>query len=266
MLGSCIRYSTPSSHATPPTGIGTPAFTANANIERWRWSWEASKILLRIWRSYSCRYQSFGICKWRRSVKNNWPGCFHWVVCKYTSVDCLSYGWRSMAIRVCIISIVRVTQVTKGSINDPSCTLSFSEHCKGIESWLYHLGTAVPISTWSAAELAAGVLSACLPVLRPIYAFLINRHSNVPNTLYPRSSSSGSLKNRISGFWWTPTSPDLSSDTRRIDHLPFIQTPIPPNGVEGDRWAEQPISRILPVYQKSRSTEPVARIDTNLEP
>lgn len=173
-----------------------------------------------------------------------------------------------MAIRVCIISIVRVTQVTKGSINDPSCMLSFSGHCRRIGNSLYHLGTAVPISTWSAAELAAGVLSACLPVLRPIYAY---RRSNVPvtsmpNALYPESSSSGSSKNRISSFWWNPSSPDPSSDTRRIDHLPFIKTPSPPNGVEGDRWAERTISRVLPVYQRSRPREPLARIDTNLEP
>ena len=176
-----------------------------------------------------------------------------------------------MVIRVCIISIVRVTQIPEGSLNDPSCMFSISGHCKRIRSSLYHLGTAVPISMWSVVELAVGVLSACLPVLRPIYAFLIKRYSNeqvtsISNTLYLRSSSSRSSRTRISSFWWTPFRPDPSNDTRRKDHLPFITTPSPPNGIDDDRWAERPISRLYPVHQRSRSRESVARIATNLEP
>lgn len=176
-----------------------------------------------------------------------------------------------MIIRVCIISIVRTTQVPEGPMSDPSCMGSISAHCKRNGNSLYYLGTTVTISTWSTAELASGVLSACLPVLRPIYTFLVNRHSNpqgtsLPNTLYLRSSSSASTRNRSSGFWWTTSNPDPSSDTRRKDHLPFSTTSTPPNGFEDDRWMELPISRLSPVYQRSRSRESVARIAANLEP
>ena len=176
-----------------------------------------------------------------------------------------------MAIRVCIISIVRATQIPEGSLNDRSCMLSILGHCKMIKNSLCYLGTAVPISMWSAAELAAGVLSACLPVLRPIYTFLINRYSEVqvtsmPSTLYTRSSGSRSSRNRMSSLWWTASSPDLSSDTRRKDHLPSITTPSPLTRIDGDSWAERPISRVSPVYSRSRSRESVARIATNLEP
>ncbi|KAG6995586.1 hypothetical protein G7Y79_00044g080570 [Physcia stellaris] len=153
---------------------------------------------------------------------------------------------------VCLISIIRVTQLSNTSLIDPS--------------W-----SAVGISTWSAAELAAGIISACLPVLRPIYTSLFHSTSHPHNEAagFPgvpsKPTSSVDVRRKPFAFWWTPWSSDLASSSNANGHL--ISTLNSAHGIDGDGWAERPISRILSIYQRMRSgeRESTATMFTDLE-
>ena len=128
------------------------------------------------------------------------------------------------------------------------------------------LGSDVSISTWSAAEVGAAGVSACLPVLRPIYIWIFHGRSSPELTRIPSStatSSSRSSLKKIFTFWRTSSSSDRSKDTSK--RPPVISTLNTSHGIDGDRWAARPISRILSIYKKNKTRDSGVSALTDLE-
>ena len=128
------------------------------------------------------------------------------------------------------------------------------------------LGSDVSISTWSAAEVGAAGVSACLPVLRPIYIWISHGRSSPDLTRIPSStatSNSRSSLKKLFTFWRTSSSSDRSDDTRK--RRPVISTLNTSHGIDGDRWAARPISRILSIYKKNKTRDSAVSALTDLE-
>lgn len=119
---------------------------------------------------------------------------------------------------------------------------------------------------WSAAEVGAAVVSACLPVLRPIYTLLVRRRSSPGHTKIPSHTTPSNSGRSIIGlftFWRTSSSSNRSHDTSQ--RPPVISTLNTSNGIDGDRWAAKPMSGISSIYKKNRSRESTATAITDLE-
>lgn len=138
---------------------------------------------------------SFGVYSWQRSGRCRSLVFFCWEHCKLerpfkppssgTRVDlasphplsslCESYiGSLLTFCSVCIGSIYRFTIVHRLGEKDITCTQS--RLALSPLQLIIAPGGLVDPAIWAFVENAIGIVSACLPVLRPIYSIIVNRH------------------------------------------------------------------------------------------
>lgn len=77
---------------------------------------------------------------------------------------------------MCIGSIYRAKIVHRISAKDATCTSSFAtlSRSKSLADYLNYLGSDIEPALWASVEICIGIVSACLPTLRPVLNLVLH--------------------------------------------------------------------------------------------
>ena len=162
-----LRRSQPHSNAHHQKSYGKHQHLAHASLSSTCF-WVHQ--FLRLWQTsyWPCGYCTYGDFMSSRNRRGLWPQCFYWVACTYlphqTAVHIINFSFSA-----CVSSILRLWAFMTRDYSSPDLT------------W-----TTVNPSIWSCVEGNIAIISACLPSLRPILAFV--RHGFVSQA--PESKAS----------------------------------------------------------------------------